>query len=44
MPESHEVLCIVPLGYPARPVGMGRKNRRPLTEVASSERFGTPLA
>jgi nitroreductase len=43
IPDSHTVLAVIPLGYPAQPVGKGRKNRRPLAEVASSERYGTPL-
>ena len=44
IPDGIEVLAIVPFGYPARPVGKGRKNRKPLTEVAHSERFGQPFA
>jgi nitroreductase len=42
LPDTSEVLAVVPLGYPARPVGKGRKKRKPLAEVASAERFGTP--
>ena len=44
IPDGVDVLAIVPFGYPARPVGKGRKNRKPLTEVAHSERFGQPFA
>jgi nitroreductase len=43
IPDTYEVLCVVPLGYPKRAIGKGRKNRKPLAEIASSERFGTPL-
>jgi nitroreductase len=43
LPDSYEVAAVVPFGYPKRSVGKGRKNRRPLTEVASSERFDTPF-
>jgi nitroreductase len=43
LPDAYEVLCVVPFGYPSRPVGKGKKNRKPLAEVASAERFGTPL-
>jgi nitroreductase len=43
LPEAYEVLAVMPLGYPARPVGRGRKNRKPLAEVASAERYGDPL-
>jgi nitroreductase len=42
LPDTHDVLAVLPFGYPARPVGKGRKNRKPLAEVASAERFGTP--
>jgi hypothetical protein len=34
------VLAIVPLGYPARPVGHGRKDRKAMGAVASRERYG----
>jgi nitroreductase len=42
LPETHDVLAVVPFGYPKRKV-IGKKNRKPLAEVASVERFGTPL-
>jgi nitroreductase len=44
VPETHELLALIPLGYPVRAVGKGVKKRRPAEEVLSSERFGTPLA
>lgn len=44
LPDSYDVLAVIPLGYPARPVGKGRKKRKPLGEVASAERYGTPYA
>jgi hypothetical protein len=37
------VLAIVPFGYPVRAVGKGRKQRKPLNEVAYRGRFGQPL-
>jgi nitroreductase len=43
IPAALEVLAIVPFGYPAQPTGRGRKQRKPLSEVASSERYGRPL-
>lgn len=43
MPESYEVLAVVPFGYPKRAVGKGKKKRKPLGEVVSAERFGNPL-
>jgi nitroreductase len=39
IPQDLDVLAIIPFGYPARPVGKGRKNRKPLPEVAHRERF-----
>lgn len=43
LPEVYEVLAVVPFGYPKRKV-IGRKRRKPIGEVVSAERFGTPLA
>jgi nitroreductase len=43
IPDRFEVFAVIPLGYPKRQVGMGKKNRKPLSDVASSEHFGTPL-
>jgi nitroreductase len=44
LPESFEVLAVVPFGYPKRKLGLGKKKRKPLAEVFSAERFGSPLA
>jgi nitroreductase len=43
LPDRYEVLAVVPFGYPRRSLGKGRKNRKPLAEVASAERYGIPL-
>ncbi len=43
IPDSLEVLAILPFGYPARPVGRGAKQRKPLREVAHLERYGRPF-
>ncbi|HVH64876.1 MAG TPA: nitroreductase family protein [Candidatus Acidoferrum sp.] len=43
LPEPYDVLAVLPFGYPARPV-KGIKKRKPLDEIASSERFGTPFS
>jgi nitroreductase len=43
LPDRYEVLAVIPFGYPARPV-KGVKKRKPLEQVASAERFGTPLS
>jgi nitroreductase len=44
IPQNMEVLAILPFGYPANPAGKGKKNRKPLSEVASRERFGQPFS
>jgi nitroreductase len=44
IPDRLDVLAILPFGYPAAAVGRGKKNRKPLAEVACRERFGQPLA
>ena len=41
LPDSHEILAVIPFGYPKRKLGKGKKKRKPLAEVASAERFGT---
>jgi nitroreductase len=43
IPDDLDVLAIIPFGYPAKPVGKGRKNRKPLSQVAHLERFGQPF-
>lgn len=42
IPESYDVLAVMPLGYPKRKV-IGKKKRKPFDQVVSAERFGTPL-
>ena len=43
IPAHLDVLAILPFGYPARPIGRGRKQRKPLRDVAHLERYGTPF-
>jgi nitroreductase len=43
IPDTLELLAVVPFGYPAESVGRGKKNRKPLGEVVSRERFGQPF-
>ena len=43
IPDSLDVVAIVPFGYPARPRSKGRKARKPLAQVAHRERYGQPL-
>jgi nitroreductase len=43
IPDDLDVLAIVPFGYPVLAVGKGKKQRKPLNEVAYRERFGQPF-
>lgn len=43
IPAGLDVLAILPFGYPARAVGKGKKQRKPLREVAHVERYGRPF-
>ena len=42
IPEELEVVALLPLGYPADSVGRGRKQRKPLAEIAHRERWDQP--
>jgi nitroreductase len=44
VPDTHQALAVLALGYPAEALGRGRKKRKPLGEIASRERFGRPFA
>jgi len=43
IPEALDVLAILPFGYPAQAAGQGKKERKPLSEVAHREQFGQPF-
>jgi nitroreductase len=43
IPETLDVLAIIPFGYPAEKKEQGRKNRKPLSEVAHRGRFNQPF-
>ena len=40
IPAALEVLAILPFGYPVEAIGRGKKQRKPLREVAHRERWG----
>jgi nitroreductase len=44
IPNTLDVLAIVPFGYPTRRLGKGKKQRTPLAQVAHRERYGQPFA
>jgi nitroreductase len=43
IPAQLDVLAILPFGYPVGVVGLGKKRRKSLGEVAHRERYGRPL-
>jgi nitroreductase len=43
IPASLDVLAILPFGYPTRAIGRGKKQRKPLREVAHLEQYGRPF-
>lgn len=43
IPDDLEVLAIISFGYPAQPIGKGKKKRKPISKVAHVERFGQPF-
>jgi nitroreductase len=40
IPSELRVLAILPLGYPDHDIGHGKKDRKPLSEIASLNRYG----
>ena len=44
IPSTLDVLAIVPFGYPTRRPGKGKKQRKPLAQVAHRERYGQAFA
>jgi nitroreductase len=44
IPQDRMVLTIIPFGYPAKSIGAGIKKRKPLSEVAHTEKFGQPFS
>jgi len=44
IPSDLDVVAVLPLGYPADAIGKGKKNRKPLDQIAHRERWGNPYA
>jgi nitroreductase len=44
IPAELDLLAILPFGYPVDAVGRGKKQRKPLAEVAHRHRYGQPFA
>lgn len=43
IPDSLEVVAVLPFGYPVKSIGKGKKKRKALSEVAHLEKFGQPF-
>ncbi len=43
IPENLDVLAVLAFGYPTQNLGKGKKQRKPLEQVVSRERFGQPF-
>lgn len=42
LPDTFDVLGVIPFGYPRRKLGAGKKKRKPFDQVVSAERYGRP--
>ncbi len=42
IPDELDVLAVLSFGYPTKDLGKGKKQRKPLSEVAHRDRFGQP--
>lgn len=40
IPDTVNLVAVVPFGYPAQRVGLGKKERKPLSEIVHRGRFG----
>jgi nitroreductase len=43
IPDSYDILAILPFGYPVDAIGQGKKERKPQNEVISHGHFGQPF-
>lgn len=43
VPTELDVLAVLPFGYPVDPVGRGKKQRKPLGQIAHLEQYGRPF-
>lgn len=41
VPEAYRVMALLPMGYPEGQLGKGIKKRKPVSEIASRNRFGS---
>ena len=43
IPDTLDVIAVIPFGYPTQTCIRGQKHRKPLSEIAHAERFGQPF-
>ncbi len=43
-PQRMKLVTVMPFGYPIEPKAKGKKNRKPLSEIVHSERFGQAVS
>ena len=43
VPESLDIIAVVPFGYPVNKKLKGQKQRKPISEIVHEERFGQPF-
>ena len=43
IPDDLDVFAVLPFGYPTAEIGQGKKQRKPLAQIAHRERFGQPF-
>ncbi|MBM3925704.1 MAG: nitroreductase [SAR202 cluster bacterium] len=43
IPKELDVIAVIPLGYPKKTLGRGKKQRKPLSQIAHRGRFGQPF-
>ena len=44
IPDTIEIMAIIPFGYPVANIGKGNKKRKPFGEVVYREKWGQPFA
>jgi nitroreductase len=44
LPDTLQLVGILPFGYPQKRLGKGKKNRKPFGEVVHKERYGAPYS
>ena len=43
VPDTHDVIAVIPFGYPLKSKAKGIKRRKEFSEIVHSERFGQPF-